>query len=101
MKHLTLSLITLITLTSASFGAQVICGSTKASHKRTYPINDVALKVAASLGLKACTGTSSKRFSAEIKRLKHTGKFIVISSSELSKAKAKLIKMGGSNGPSF
>ena len=97
----TLILITLLITSFNSFSAEIVCGSTKATNKRTYPINAAAIKLAASLGLKACTGTSSKRFVKAMKAQKHTGKFVVVSAAELSKAQASLTKAGGSTGPSF
>jgi hypothetical protein len=97
------AIITLVSLLviSNSFAGEVVCGSTKASHKRTYPINATAIELAANLGVKTCTGTSSKKFVTAMRSLKHTGKFVVVSRADLRKAKGMLASKGGKGGPSF
>jgi len=81
--------------------AEIVCGSTKVSHKRTYPINKAAIELAAKLNVKTCTGTSSVKFKAAMKQRKDTGKFVVVTDEELQAAKDKLSKAGGLGGPSF
>ena len=97
MKKLITTLVALSTI--SAFSAEIICGSTKAEHKRTYPINDAAIQLAAKLGIKTCTGTSSTRFKDAVKSGKHSGKFVVVSKEQLSQAKAALKKLGGVAGP--
>lgn len=100
MKLLTIVLLASLPLTPV-FAEKLTCGSTKAEHKRTYPINAAAINLAAKLGIKTCTGTSSKRFARAVKRLKHKVQFVVVTSAQLEKAQLKRIGKGGKGGPSL
>lgn len=81
--------------------AEIVCGADSASKRRTYPINEAAIKLAAQLNVKTCTGTSSDRFKDAVKSGGHTGKFVVVSKEELEAAKKKLSALGGGTGPSW
>lgn len=100
MKSLLFGLLVIASISTA-IGAELVCGSVKAEHKRTYPINEAAIKLASQLGVKTCTGTSSTRFKDAMKLNKDTGKFIVVDTAELIEAKAKLAQLGGASGPSW
>ena len=102
MKSLLFGLLVIASTITTAFSAELICGSVKAEHKRTYPINEAAIKLASQLGVKTCTGTSSTRFKDAMKKNNDTGKFIVVDTAELIEAKAKLAQLGGgSAGPSW
>ena len=101
MNMKSLFIASLLVMSFQSFGADIVCGSVKAEHKRTYPINDAAIKLAAQLKVKTCTGTSSTRFKDAVKAGKHNGSFKVVDTAELIAAKAKLAKMGGVAGPTW
>ena len=96
-----LTLVTILLLIGSTLAQSAVieCGSVKASHKRTYPINDAAIAMAAKLGVKTCTGTSSQKFRVALKKGKHTGKFVVVSATDLQVAKDKLTAKGGAAGP--
>ena len=69
----TLIFLSLLTLSTTAFSAELVCGALKAGHKRTYPINQEAISFFSELGLKACTGTTAReRIRAAVEAAKHT-----------------------------
>lgn len=98
----TLIITSLLLASFSSFGAELVCGSTKASHKRTYPINEAAINFFSKQGLKACTGTTARaRIKAAVEAAKHTVTFKVVTADELTAARNAMAKLGGNGGPTL
>jgi len=83
-----MALFFVLTVNYATAG-EVVCGKTKASNKTLYPINALAIEIARDTGLTTCN--RSDRFKDKMKAGKHTGKVILVSKDQISKAKKAIL----------